>query len=68
MAVWGQMCSLSMACLWPGFSLDLDRLGVGSGVVLCLGGGMFVWPVMTVCVGISYTTFGCENQVVFTCF
>ena len=57
-AMWGRMCGMIMACLWPGFSLDLDSLGVGSGTVLCLGCGMFMWPVMTVCVdcfvGISY--------------
>ena len=35
------MCGLSMACLWPGFDLDLDSLGAGFGVVLCLGGGKF---------------------------
>ena len=71
MAVWGQMCGLSMTCLWPGFGPYFDSLGAGSGVVLCLGGGMFVWPIMTVCVdcfvGISYATISCENQVVFTC-
>ena len=66
------MCGMSMTCLWSGFGLDLDRLGAGFMVVLCLGGGMFVWLVVTVCVGyfvgISYATFGCDNQVVFTCF
>ena len=66
------MCGLSMACLWPGFGLNLDNLGAGSGVVLCLSGGMFVWLVMVVCVdcfvGISYATIVLENQVVFTCF
>ena len=65
------MCGLSMTCLWPGFGLDLDSLGARSGVVLCLGGGMFVWPVMAVCVdcfvGISYATIGLEYQVVFAC-
>ena len=59
--VWGQMCGLSMACLWLGFGLDLDSLGV----VLCSGGGMFVCLVMAVCVdsfvGISYATIGLEN-------
>ena len=68
MAVWGRMCGLSMACLWPSFGPDLDTLEV----VLCPGGGMFVWPVMAVCVdcfvGISYATIGRENQVVFTLF
>ena len=39
-----------MACLWPGFSLNLDSLGAGFGVVLCPGGGMFVWHVIAVCV------------------
>ena len=60
MAVWGRMCGLRMACLWLGFSLYLDSLEAGSGVVLCPSGGMFVWPVMAVCVdcfvGISYAT------------
>ena len=68
MAVWGWMCGLSMACLWPGFG----QSWVGSGAILCLGGGMFVWPMMAVCVdcfvGISYAKIGRENQVVFTCF
>ena len=66
MVLWGRMCGLSMTCLWLDFGLDLDNLGV----VLCLGGGMFVWPMMTLCVdcfvGISYATIGRENQVVFT--
>ena len=72
MVVWGQMCSLSMACLWLGFGSDLDSLGTRSGAVICLGGSMFVWPVMVVWVdcfvGISYATIGRENKVVFTCF
>ena len=72
MAMWGLKCGLSMACLWPGFGLDLDSLGVGFGTILCPGCGMFVWPMMTVCVdcfmGISYATIGLENQVVFACF
>ena len=29
------MCGLSIACLWPGFGLDLDSLGARSRVVLC---------------------------------
>ena len=70
--VWGWMCDLSMVCLWPGFGLDLDSLGAGSGIVLCLGCGMVMCPVMVVCVdcfvGISYATIGLENQVVFACF
>ena len=42
-AVWGLMCYLSMACLWPGFDLDLDCLGLDLGlfyarVVACLCG------------------------------
>ena len=72
MVVWGWMCGLSMACLCLGFSPDLDSLGVGSGPILCSGGGMFVWLIMAVCVdpfvGISYATIGYENQVVFTFF
>ena len=72
MAVWGQMCGLSMACLWPGLGLDLDSRKDGSGVVLCPGGDMFMWPVMAVCVdcfvGISCATIGLENQVVFAFF
>ena len=36
------MCGMSMACLWPDVSLDLDGLGVGYGTVLCLGCGMFM--------------------------
>ena len=72
MVVWGQMCSLSMACLWLRFGSDLDSLGTRSRAVICPGGSMFVWPVMVVWVdcfvGISYTTIGRENQVVFTCF
>ena len=72
MAMWGLMCGLSMACLWPSFGLDLDSPKAGSGVVLCPGDGMFVWPVMTICVecvvGISYAIIGLENQVVFACF
>ena len=44
------MCGLSMACLWPGISLDLNSHGAGSETVICLGCGMFVLPVMAVCV------------------
>ena len=44
-------------------------LGSDFRTVLCPGCGMFVWPVMAVCVdcfvGISYATIGLENQVVF---
>ena len=72
MAVWGRMCGLNMACLWLGFGLDLDSPRARSGVILCPGGGMFVWHVMDVCVecfvGISYATIGLANQVVFACF
>ena len=61
-----------MACLWPSFSPNLDGLGARSGVVLRPGGGIFMWPVMAVCVdyfvGISYAIIGRENQVFFTCF
>ena len=66
------MCGLSMACLWLGFNLDLDSPGARSGVVLYPGGGIFVWPMMAVCVdcflGISYAIIGLENQVVFAFF
>ena len=62
MLVWGRKCGLSMACLWPSFGLVLDSLGARSGIVLCPGCGMFVLPVMAVCVGyfvgISYVTIG----------
>ena len=72
MVVWGQMCGLSMEFLWPSFGLDLNSLRVRFRAVLCPGGGMFVWPVMVVCVdyfvGISFATIGLENQVVFACF
>ena len=55
----------------PQLRLSLS-LGPDFGIVLCPGCGMFVWPVMTVCVdcfvGISYATIGLENQVVFSCF
>ena len=50
MAMWGRMCGLSMTCLWPNFCSDLDSLGAGYRVILCPSSGMFVWPVMTVCV------------------
>ena len=33
---------MSMACLWPGFDLDLDSPRAGFGAVLFPGGGMFV--------------------------
>ena len=72
MVVWCRKCGLGVACLWLGFGLDFDSLRVGSRTVLCLGSGMFVWPVMVVCadyfVGISYVAIGLENQVVFACF
>ena len=72
MPVWGQMCDLSVACLWLGFGLDLASLRTRSETALCSGYGMFVWPVMAVCVdcfvGISYATIGRENQVFFACF
>ena len=70
--VWGQMCGLSMACLWPSFGLDLENLGARYGTVLCPGCGMFVWLMMAICVdcfvGISYVIISLENQVVFVCF
>ena len=72
MAVWGRMGSLSIAFLFLGFDLALDSLRARSRAILCSGGGMFVWHVMTVCVdcfvGISYAIIGLENQVVFACF
>ena len=41
-------------------------------IVLCSGCGMYVWPVMSVCVdyfvSISYAIIGLENQVVFSYF
>ena len=61
MAVWGWMCGLSMACLWPSFGLVLDSLGAGSRVVLCPGGGMFVWNLMAVCVGCFCGHLLCHN-------
>ena len=39
--VWPEY-DLFVAWFWLGFGLDLDSLGVEYGVVLCLGGGMFV--------------------------
>ena len=66
------MCGLSTTCLWPSFGPDLDSLKAGFGVVLCPSGGMFVWPMMAICVDcfvvISYATIGRENLVFFTCF
>ena len=60
-----------VASIWHVCGLDLESPGAGYGVVLCPGGGMFVWPVIVVCVdcfvGISYATIGLENQVVFAC-
>ena len=38
MAMWDQMCGLSMTCLWLGIDLDLEYVGA----ILCPGGGMFV--------------------------
>ena len=62
MVVWGRMYGLSVTCSWPGFSLDLDNPRVRSRVVQCPAGGMFLWPMMNVCVdcfvGISYATIG----------
>ena len=40
--VWGQMCDMSMACLWLGFGLYLDSLGARSGTVLCPSCGIFM--------------------------
>ena len=50
-----------MACLWPGISLDLNSHGVGSRTALCLGCGMFVWPVMVVCVDGFCGHLSCHN-------
>ena len=61
MAVCGWMCGLSMACLCPGISLDLNSLGAGSRTVLCPGCGMFVWPVMAVCVDCFFGHLLCHN-------
>ena len=63
---------MSIACLWLGVGLDLDILGARYRIFLCPGFGMFMWPMMAICVdcfvGISYDTIGLENQVVFACF
>ena len=32
MVVWGRMCVLCMACLWPSFGLDLVNLGLDIGL------------------------------------
>ena len=61
MVVWGRMYGLSMACLWPGISLDLNCLGVGFGIVLCLGCGMFVWAMMVVCGDCFFGHLSCHN-------
>ena len=61
MAMWGQMCGLSMACLWLGIILDLNSLRDGSGIVLCLGCSMFMWPVMAVCVDCFCGHLLCHN-------
>ena len=52
---------MSMACLWPSISLDLNSLRVGFETVLCSGCGMFVWPVMVVCVDCFYGHLLCHN-------
>ena len=58
--VWPEY-GMFVAWFWHVCGLVLDS----PGVVLCPGGGMFVWPVMAVCVdcfvGISYATIGLEN-------
>ena len=59
--VWGRVCCLIMACLWPGISLDLNSLGARVGTVLCLGCGMFVWPIMAVCVDCCFGHLLCQN-------
>ena len=68
MAMWGQMCGLSIACLWPGFGQSWGWIWDCS-MPEC---GMFVWPVMAVYVncfvGVSNATIGLENQVIFACF
>ena len=50
-----------MEYLWPGISLDLNSLRVGSGTILCPGCGMFVWPVMAVCVDCFCGHLLCHN-------
>ena len=61
MAVWGRMCGLSIVCLWPGISLDLNSLRAGSRTILCPGCAMFVWPVMAVCVDCFCGHLLCHN-------
>ena len=61
MVVWGRMCGLRMACMWPSISLDFNSLGVGSGTILCPGCGMFVWPMMAVCVDCFCGHLLCHN-------
>ena len=61
MAVWGQMYSLNIECLWAGFGLDLDSLGAGSRVVICPSRAMFVWLVIAVCVDCFCRHLLCHN-------
>ena len=55
------MYGLSMACLWPGIILDLNSLKAGSATILCSGCGMFVWPMMAVCVDYFCGHLLCHN-------
>ena len=61
MVVWVRMCGLSMACLWPGISLNLNSLRAGFRTLLCPGCGMIVWPVMAVCVDFFFGHLLCHN-------
>ena len=50
-----------MTCLRPGISLDLNNLRAGSGTILCPVCGMFMWPVLAVCVDCFYGHLLCHN-------
>ena len=52
---------MSMACLLPGISLDLNSIGARSRIVLCSGCGMFVWPMMAVCRDCFFGHLSCHN-------
>ena len=45
----------------PSISLDLNSLGAGSRTILCPGCGMFVWPMMVVCVDCFFGHLLCHN-------